>query len=789
VTRPSALLASGIGAATTPRAARGRPAPLGRWGARGASILAAIAAAAQLWACSRAGHEPNALGRPDAAVATAPSPAALPAPRGRAEDAVPPKPELHTVTPLDPSTIRERGNHLVGQRSQYLKQHAHNPIDWYPWGEEALARARDSDLPILLSVGYASCHWCHVMEDEVFEHEGVAAFLNANYVCVKVDREERPDVDAIYMNAVQAMTGRGGWPMTLILTPDLRPFFAGTYLPRDRFMAVVEQASERWRVDREGVKSDAARVLAQLSREVATGGGELASAETIRSIVDGAVGAFDPTHGGFRGRMKFPTTSRWRFLLRAWRKSGGEPLAHGLRRTLDAMAAGGIHDPLAGGFHRYTVEPTWLVPHFEKMLYDNAQLAALYFEAGAAFAEPRYAQVGRRTLDFMLAEMAAPAGGFYASFDADSGGEEGSFYVWTPAELAAVAGAVDGPVLAAILGVRIPGTFDEARSVPSRQPDLVSLGRELRKTPAQLEAVLETWRPRLLEARSARPRPHLDQKLVTSWNGLAISALALGYRATGDARYLHAARATAERLWQVHRAADGSLYRASNDGHPEHAAVLDDYAFFAVGLLDLFDATSEIEALTRARTLVDEADRRFVRPEGGWYLAPASDPSLLVRTFDPFDGARPSGNALLLDAMHRLAALTGDAARWARVDAAAESLSPLVVGAGLSAAGVGDAALGLLGPFYDVVIAGDPAAADTRALRAAADALLPAWAVVAQVPPAGAPAELLAAMPALAGKDAPAAKATAYVCVRGACKLPTTDPAAFRSHLLAGWQH
>jgi hypothetical protein len=509
VTRPSALLASGIGAATTPRAARGRPAPLGRWGARGASILAAIAAAAQLWACSRAGHEPKALGRPDAAVATAPSPAALPAPRGRAEDAVPPKPELHTVTPLDPSTIRERGNHLVGQRSQYLKQHAHNPIDWYPWGEEALARARDSDLPILLSVGYASCHWCHVMEDEVFEHEGVAAFLNANYVCVKVDREERPDVDAIYMNAVQAMTGRGGWPMTLILTPDLRPFFAGTYLPRDRFMGVVRQANDRWRSDREGVERDASLVLAQLSNEAATAGTALADTDAIRHVVGSALGAFDPTHGGFRGRMKFPTTGRWRFLLHAWRKWGGDSLAAGVRRTLDAMAAGGIHDPLAGGFHRYTVEPTWLVPHFEKMLYDNAQLAALYFEAGAAFSEPRYTEIGR-THAGLHATRRWPrrvAASTPALTPTAAARRAASTFGRPPSLRVARRARSMGRSLAGHAGhpqSQVPSMRRAAcpRAKPDRRP---RSRRELRKTPGAVGSpVLETWRPRLLEVRAPR---------------------------------------------------------------------------------------------------------------------------------------------------------------------------------------------------------------------------------------------------------------------------------------------
>ncbi|MEZ4267882.1 MAG: thioredoxin domain-containing protein [Myxococcota bacterium] len=758
--------------------------------------VVALAVGLCAWGCAKPAVAPSSASEPEASApaaaggaqadAAAPAPQAT-APSGEPGAAAAEAPAL--TAPADPATIRKQGNHLAGQRSQYLKQHAHNPIDWYPWGAEAFARARAGNLPILLSVGYSSCHWCHVMEEEVFEHDDVAAFLNQNYVCIKVDREERPDVDAIYMDAVQSMTGRGGWPMTLILTPDLRPFFAGTYLPRDRFMGVVQQATQRWQSDRESVERDASRVLAQLSREGVAAGDAPADVDGIRRIVGSALGAFDPTNGGFRGRMKFPTTGRWRFLLHAWRKWGGASLEAGVRRTLDAMAAGGIHDPLAGGFHRYTVEPTWLVPHFEKMLYDNAQLAALYFEAGAAFSEPRYTEVGRRTLDFLLGEMAAPGGGFYASFDADSGGEEGSFYVWTPAELEALAGPVDGKALAAILSVRVPGTFDEARSVPSRQADLAALSRELRRTPAQLEALLESWRGRLLEVRAARPRPHLDTKLVTSWNGLTLSALALGHRATGDPRYLQAARATADLLWHLHRSPEGRLLRASNDGHAEHAAILDDYAYLALGLLDLFDATGEIEAFNRARDLVDEADQRFKRPAGGWYLSPADDASLVVRTFDPYDGARPSGNAVLLEAMLRLAALTGDTKRWARVDEAAKSLAPLLTSSGLGASGIADVAIQMLGPYYEVVVAGAADAPETKALSAALDKLSPSWAVIARLPAAGAPPPLLAAMPALAAKDAAAGKPTAYVCVRGACQLPTSDATTFRKQLLAGWLH
>ncbi|MCB9726942.1 MAG: thioredoxin domain-containing protein [Deltaproteobacteria bacterium] len=748
----------------------------------------AAAAAVVLWGCARpAAGGADVVTSPQAEVVTSAGGVAA----AVAEAAVAPvaAPPPTAEEPRSPAQIRAEGNHLRGARSRYLQQHAHNPIDWYPWGPEALHRAERTGRPILLSVGYSSCHWCHVMEAEVFEHDEVASWLNAHFVCIKVDREERPDVDAIYMDAVQAMTGRGGWPMTLILTPDLRPFFAGTYLPRDRFMAVVQAADERWRGDREGVERDASRVLSQLSREPPAGGEDGGGASAVLELAARATASFDTTYGGFGGRMKFPTTARWRFLLHAWRKAGGDALEAGIRRTLDAMAAGGIHDALGGGFHRYTVEPTWLVPHFEKMLYDNAQLAALYFEAGAALGEPRYTAIGRSTLDFLLREMGATGGGFHASFDADSGGEEGSYYVWTRAELEAIVGPTDGRALAAILGVRSPGTFDASRSVLSRQTDVAEVARALGRAPGELLALVESSRPRLLEARAKRTPPHRDEKLVTSWNGLAISAFALGYRATGDARYREAAEATAELLWRLHRADDGSLLRVSNQGHAEHAAILDDYAFVAVGLLDLYEAIGSLSALRRARTLVDAADRRFARPEGGWYLAAAGDDSLLIRPFDPYDSARPSGNGKLLEAMLRLAAATGDPRRWERVDAAIRALSPVLARAGLGASGVADAVLELAGPCYEVVIAGDAGAPETGRLREVADSLLPAWAVTSLVAATGPTPEQLEALPALAGKDAGAAAARAFVCVRGACKQPTTEPRTLRQQLLAGWRH
>ncbi len=675
-------------------------------------------------------------------------------------------------------------NRLAGQASRYLRQHQHNPVDWYPWGDEALARARELDRPIFLSIGYASCHWCHVMEAEVFEDAEVARMLNRDFVAIKVDREERPDLDAVYMQAVQALTGRGGWPLSVFLTPSLQPFHGGTYFPRPAFLQLLARIRAAFADQRAGIERDARKLAELVSAEQAVE--PLAVDESVRAAaIQQLLGLHDGRWGGLRGRQKFPTPVRWRLALLRLRRQADPELAAALRLTLDQMAAGGIRDHLAGGFHRYTVEPTWTVPHFEKMLYDNAQLASLYAEAAVLFDAPRYAEVALDTLDFMLRDLRGEEGSFYASLDADSGGEEGSYYVWTSAELGAIAGE-DGPRLAALLGVSAKGNFEGSSVLTRRalaEPDRL----HPRLDDGAARELWARWREPLLQARAERVAPGLDRKVVTAWNGLALGALARGYSISGERRYLEAALAAADHLRRLHRRDDGGLWRASTAGRVAGAGILDDQAMLAGGLLDLFAVSQDIEHLRWALELIDHARSSFAHPEGGFYLSAAGAEAPLGRSVELFDGVEPSGNAAMLQAMLQAAALTGRAELLDEVDRALTSQGGLLRRAGLELAAWLAAAELRAGPYYELVVSGEPAAADTRALLQVARELLPAHSVTVQVAAGGASAELLELLPPVAGKRAQQGRATAYLCERGSCQKPTADPGELRRQLQAGW--
>jgi uncharacterized protein YyaL (SSP411 family) len=688
-----------------------------------------------------------------------------------------------TVTVRPPDVVRRDGNHLVGAGSAYLLAHAHNPVDWYPWSPEALALARDSGRPVFLSIGYVSCHWCHVMEAEVFEDDAVAALLNEHFVSIKVDREERPDLDAAYMASLEALSGSGGWPMSLFLTPSLQPFFGATYLPRDRFLAAARKAWQQFSVARADVEGHAAEVQRRIAHAEPSGPGSPLDPNELHAMAAAALERVDPQWGGFRGNTKFPMVSQWTFMLHAARKWGDAPLEDAVRATLDAMASGGLRDPIGGGFHRYSTDPRWEVPHFEKMLYDNAQLAALYLEAGHAIGDRRDDDVAIDTLDFLLREMQAPGGGFLASFDADSGGREGAYYVWKPAELKAVAGA-DGEVLAQLLGVRDAGPIDGA-SVVSRRASFADVAIKTHSTVVAVTALWQKWRPALLAARVARPHPHGDTKLVTAWNGLAIRALALGFLATGDGRYRDAAVRAADLLWRLHRRAGGGLVRTSNDGHPGDAGVLSDYACLAGGLIALFEATGNLSDLDHAVTLVKEAGERFAAPDGGWYDAEAGA-TPFARTVSLDDSPEPTGTAELLRDAIELTALTLRADLGRAVDDTLRLRADELRRRGTGSAGWLDAALLRAGPFYDVVVSADAGAGDD--LEATWKTLAPPWAVLARVPAAGPDPAFVHLVAAAEAKTSGSGRARAFVCSQGACKQPTADPTVVRAQLLAGWK-
>ncbi len=684
--------------------------------------------------------------------------------------------------------IRRNGNHLVTAGSLYLQMHAHNPVNWYPWSKEAFERAKSENKPIFLSIGYSSCHWCHVMETEVFEKDDVAALLNAHFVSIKVDREERPDIDAVYMQALTRMTGNGGWPMTLFLTPSLKPFFGASYLPRDRFLAIAKKASSEFASARKSIDTNADEVAARIGREDRAANEPPIDADEIHRIASASLQRIDPQFGGFRGGTKFPTPVRWELLLHVARKWGDAPIADAVRATLDAMAAGGIRDAVGGGFHRYSTDERWETPHFEKMLYDNAQLATLYLEAGLAFKEPRYIAVATDTLDFIVREMQSPDGGFYASFDADSDGREGAYYVWTRDELLAIAGPTDGPVLARILGVSGAGTFDKGASAPNRKTSFADVAAASGRTAADVEALWKTMRPKLEEARAKRPKPRLDTKVVTAWNGLAIEALARGFEATGDTRYRDAADFAADFMWRVHQRAPSAFFRASNDGHAESAGVLEDYAFLARGFVALSEAGNRPELIGRAVKLVDNADAHFHTPDqSGWYSnEDASTP--FPRTVSLDDAVEPSGSSVLLSTRLALAALTLREDLTRAVDSALAARSAAVRASGIGSAGWLDAALLRSGPFYDLVIAGNAGGALDRLVQVR-NTLGPSWVVGTHVPAEGPDPSFDQLVAATHGKTAPTGSAKAYVCIAGACKSPTSDPATLRELLLDGWRY
>jgi len=710
---------------------------------------------------------------------------------------------------LQPDGSASYTNRLFLETSPYLLQHAHNPVNWFPWGEEAFELARRLDRPVLVSIGYATCHWCHVMEEESFEDEEIAGFLNRNYIAVKVDREERPDVDSVYMSALHATGTQGGWPLNMFLTPDRRPFYGGTYFPPGDhargigFLSLLKRLLEAYRRDPDRVAQAGSQLTEAVRGMLApAGGGPPPQEAALEMAVTAYRQRFDPLNGGLAGAPKFPSSLPVRLLLRRYRKTGDRGLLAMAEFTLRHMAAGGIYDQVAGGFHRYATDEGWLVPHFEKMLYDNALLAVSYLEGYQATGDRELAGVVQEVLHYLQRDMAAPGGGFYAATDADSlteGGEreEGFFFTWTPQELEEILGPERAPLVAAYFGVSEAGNF-EGRSIAHRDRTLAQVTAALKKgdagnpprpelTEEQLRETVAESRELLYQARRRRPLPLRDEKILASWNGLALSAFACAGMVLDDPGHLQQARGTA-RFMLEQMMADGRLAHSYQEGAAKGEGFLDDYAFFIAGLIYLFEATGEASWLERALQLAAIVQSDFAdQASGGFYLTGSRHEELIAREKPAQDGAIPSGNSVMIMNLLRLHALTE---RKDYLQQAEEALGAFAAMLSSAPTALSEMLLALDflmdSPKQIVIVA-------PRGNRQAAQGLLQQ--VRAQFLPnrsfilvcEGEELERASAVvPLLRDKKAQGNQAVAYFCEERACRQPTSDPEEFGRQLTEG---
>jgi len=676
-------------------------------------------------------------------------------------------------------------NRLSSEKSPYLLQHAHNPVDWYPWGPEAFARAKAEDKPVFLSIGYSTCHWCHVMERESFESERIAGLLNRDFVSIKVDREERPDVDDVYMTAVQTITGSGGWPLSLFLTPEGKPFHGGTYYPPDDrhgrpgFPALLGAIADAWKKRRADLEDSAGRLVSQLETAAkAPSGGTDVGAGALDKAARSLAAEFDVREGGFGGAPKFPPAMRLEFLIRYCLRTGEPRAREMVETTLAKMAAGGIYDHVAGGFHRYSTDAKWLVPHFEKMLYDNALLARTYLLAFRAFGNPDNARVARETLDYLLAEMTPREGGFFAAQDADAAGEEGSFAVWNPESLEAAVGPEAAPVVAARYGVTEAGNFEHGETVLSVVRSVPELESEFGLSQARIEEILSQARRKMIEARSRRVQPGTDDKLLTDWTGLAVSAFALGGRLFSEPRYTEAARRAADRVLSRCRV-EGDLLHREKDGRAEIPGFASDFAFTIEALLDLYEATFEPRYFRAAVGLQAEQDERFTDPRGGYFLAGERHDGLIVRPKESFDGATPSSNSVSAMNLLRFASFTGDGKHRDRAEGVFSAFSGYLDRAPAAFPRLLCALDYRHDAPLEVVLSGEPGRSDFEALHAAVFSSRRANRVVAH---ADASESLSDLAPLVAARGADGA-ARAYVCRNFSCLRPVSDPAELAAAL------
>lgn len=698
----------------------------------------------------------------------------------------------HAAVHAESKTIEHKyTNRLIDESSPYLLQHAHNPVDWYPWGEEAFAKARREDKPIFLSIGYSTCHWCHVMEEDVFSDPEAAALINRIFVPIKVDREERPDIDQVYMTVSQIMTGSGGWPLNVFLTADKQPFYVATYIPklpsfgRPGVMQLLPRVEDAWKNDRKGI-TESAQSITKALQSVNDGApakeGQVSPAifkDTFAQLNQ----LFDARHGGFGKDRKFPRPHNMRYLLRHWKRTGDASALKMVEKTLQAMRKGGIYDQIGFGFHRYATDEAWKLPHFEKMLYDQALIAMAYLETYAATGKQVYADTAREIFTYVLRDMTSPEGLFYSAEDADSEGEEGLFYLWTVDELEQALGKKDAALIGQVFNVERSGNFlDEvsgkksSRNIFYRDADWNKLTKKTGLNRDELNRRIESARQRLFKLREGRIHPFKDEKALVDWNGLMIAALAMGGRLLNEPAYTEAADKAAMHILDKMRLKDGRLLHRWNRGDVGIAGTLDDYAFFVWGLMELYQAGLDSSVLNAALELNSIMMKEFEDShQGGFFLTAQDAESLLIRPKEIYDGAIPSGNSVALLNMLRLARLTGDSSLEKRAQSTANAFYNTIkkgpFGYTQFISGLDFA----LSEGYEIVIVGDPDAKDTRAMLGSLNRQFQPNAVVILRTQEKDGDAITRLAPYTRFHTSIDGKATAYVCQNFSCNRPTTD--------------
>lgn len=687
-------------------------------------------------------------------------------------------------------TTNRKPNRLAKEKSPYLLQHAYNPVDWFPWSEAAFEIAKQENKPIFLSIGYSTCHWCHVMAHESFDDEEVAAILNRDFISIKVDREERPDIDHLYMMVCQALTGQGGWPLTVIMTPDQKPFFAGTYYPKHRkygrmgLMELLPQIVQKWQEDPEHVADTAIRIVEEVGERMLVHSEGSLSADILDKAYTQYAQAFDPDFGGFGQAPKFPSSHNLSFLMRYYERTGQEQALAIVEKTLDSMYRGGMYDHIGFGFSRYSVDERWLVPHFEKMLYDNALLAWTYLEAYQLTQKSAYAKVAAQIFTYVLRDMTHPEGGFYSAEDADSEGHEGKFYVWDPEEILQVLGAQEGELFCELYDITEEGNF-EGFSIPNLiDMDLEQIASERQMDIADLKERIERSRKKLFAYREQRVHPGKDDKILTAWNGLMIMAMAKGYQTMGDETYLQAANRAVEFMKSNMIREDGRLLARYRDGEAAFPAYVDDYAFLVWGLIALFEASYDPKHLQLAIELNQQMVQLFWDDDkGGFYFYGNDSEQLLMRNKETYDGALPSGNSVALFILLKLAKLTSDA----KLSQIAERQMAAMAGA-IEQYPTGHA-MALIALTYaysppsEIVIVGQKDSELTQQMLAAVRTRFRSYSDVILVPTGAEGERIRQLIPLVQDKQMIGSQATAYVCENFACQSPATELQEFHELL------